>query len=402
VINKIDVFLNMYRKEILVGYLAYKDKKIYFEYDKLFLQSGIELSPYKLPLKSGLFTCEDDLFEGLFGLFADSLPDGWGRLLLDRYFLKEGIDYSDINPLDRLSFIGSFGIGALLYKPCVKDISNNVKNILLDKLSCESIEILNNNSEKNIEQFINLGGSSAGARPKVMIQLNKNNDMLSGTSPLQNGYKHYIVKFASSTDSIDIGKIEYIYSLMAKEAGIDMPDTRLLKGDKGYYFAIERFDRIGDNRVHIHSVAGLTHSDFRFPILDYDDLLGLTLHLTKDVNELLKMYRLSCFNLFSHNRDDHAKNFSFILDIDNNWKLSPAYDLTFSYGPGGEHSTTYLGVGKNPTKEHLIDLANKHNIQNAKTIIDEVRNAISKFEEYAIKFDLSSQSTKLIMQGLKI
>lgn len=154
--------------------------------------------------------------------------------------------------------------------------------------------------------------------------------------------------------------------------------------------------------MHIHSVAGLTHSDFRFPILDYDDLLGLTLHLTKDINEMNKMYRLACFNLFSNNRDDHAKNFSFLLDINNNWKLTPAYDLTFSYGPGGEHSTTYLGEGKNPNEQHLIKLANKHNITNAQDIIYEVKSAINNFTFYANKYSLSSQSTKLILRELKV
>jgi serine/threonine-protein kinase HipA len=211
-----------------------------------------------------------------------------------------------------------------------------------------------------------------------------------------------MVKFASSNATKEIGKIEYIYSLMAQEAGVDMPQAKLLKGNDGSYFAIKRFDRTDDKRVHIHSVAGLTHSDFRFPILDYDDLLGLTLHLTKDINEMNKMYRLACFNLFSHNRDDHAKNFSFLLDINNNWKLTPAYDLTFSYGPGAEHSTTYLGEGKNPNEQHLIKLANKHNITNAQDIIDEVKSAINNFSFYASKYSLSSQSTKIILQELKL
>jgi len=335
-INTIEVFLNMYGKEYLVGKLALKSKVIYFEYDKAFLTTGIEISPYKLPLKSGVMVCDDSLFEGLFGVFSDSLPDGWGRLLLDRYFLKQHIAYSDITPLDRLGFIGNFGIGALSYRPSIDSNLDSINNINLDKLANDSSEILVENSGNNIEDFLVLGGSSSGAIPKVMIQINDNNEILSGTQKLKTGFKHYMVKFPSSLDSKDIGKQEYRYSLMAKKAGIDMPNTKLLKGKNNSYFAIERFDRIEDERVHIHSVAGLTHSDFRMPVLDYDDLLGLTLHLTKDINEVVKMYRLACFNLFAHNRDDHAKNFSFLLNKDNQWKLSPAYDLTFSYGPGGE------------------------------------------------------------------
>ena len=401
-IDTIDVFLNMHAKELLVGKLLYKEKVIYFEYDKLFLKSGIEISPYKLPLKAGVFVCDDKIFEGLFGIFGDSLPDGWGRLLLDRYFLKQGIKYSDINPLDRLGYIGSYGIGALVYKPFIDGISYEIEDIVLDTLAFNSSQILKEESVENIEAFLQLGGSSAGARPKAMVQLNKDSKIISGSAKLKSGFSHYIVKFASSNDSQDIGKIEYIYSLMAKDAKIDIPDTRLLKGTFGSYFAIKRFDRVKDERVHIHSIAGLTHSNFRMPTLDYDDLLSLTLHLTKDMQELLKMYRLACFNLFSHNRDDHAKNFSFLLDGDNNWKLSPAYDLTFSYGPGGEHSTTYLGEGKNPTQEHLVKLAKIHNIKNAHEIIDEVKYSIVNFKKYAKEFNLNNQSLDLILNALKI
>ena len=399
-IDTIDVFLNTYEKELFIGKLLYKEKVIYFEYDKAFLQSGIEISPYKLPLKSGVLVCDDDIFEGLFGIFGDSLPDGWGRLLLDRYFLKQDIKYSDITPLDRLGYIGKYGIGALTYHPYIDGVYSNSQEIVLDTLCEKSLKILKEDSSKDIEKFLELGGSSAGARPKVMVQINNKNEIISGSQKLQDGYEHYIVKFPSSTDSVDIGKIEYIYSLMAKDAKIEIPEIKLLQGNKGSYFAIKRFDRIKDARVHIHSVAGLTHSDFRMPVLDYDDLLNLTLHLTKDINELYKMYRIACFNLFSHNRDDHAKNFSFILDENFTWKLSPAYDLTFSYGPGGEHSTTYLGEGKNPREEHLVKLAKKHNIKHAKEIIDEVKFSISKFKEYTNEYDLNMQSVNLIVSSI--
>lgn len=402
-INSIDVFLSLYEKEFLVGKLAYKDRVVYFEYDEQFLRSGIELSPYKLPLKRGLFSCHDNVFDGLFGLFGDSLPDGWGRLLLDRHFIKQGIRYRDINPLDRLGYVGKYGIGALSYKPCVDNLSSAKQDIVLDTLAQDSIKILKEDSQDNIERLLELGGSSSGARPKVMIQLDKNQNIISGTQKLHDGYAHYMVKFASSSsDTKDIGKIEYIYSLMAKDAKIEMPDTQLLHGKDGAYFAIERFDRVKDRRVHIHSVAGVTHSDFRVPMLDYDDLLTLTFHLCRNMKEVVKLYRLACFNLFSHNRDDHAKNFSFLLDNGYNWRLAPAYDLTFSYGPGGEHSTTYLEEGKAPDEKHLLELARKHNVKNAQEIIDEVKNALKNFKIYAKEFDLSKQTIGMIMKEIKL
>jgi len=374
-VQTIQVLLSTQSPEILVGTLAYKNKKLYFEYDKDFLNTGIELSPYKLPLKAGLHQCDDAVFSGLFGVFADSMPDGWGRLLLDRYLMSQGVKQADITPLDRLGYIGAYGIGALIYKPIIKGLEGQNHPIHLDILAQQSMHILNDDTQQDLRQLLTLGGSSAGARPKILVQIDQHNNIIAGTQTLQEGYQHYLLKFPSILDPKDIGKQEYQHSLMAKTAGVQMPETKLLQGK---YFAVKRFDRVNDKRVHIHSVAGLVHSDFRYPSLDYDDLLSLTLNITKDVNEQVKLFRLAAFNLFAHNRDDHAKNFSFLLDERNQWKLSPAYDLTYSQGPGGEHSTTYLGEGKNPTEQHLIKLAKKHNINNAQTIISQIRDKIKK------------------------
>jgi serine/threonine-protein kinase HipA len=401
-IKTINIFLNQKDKKISVGRLASKDEVIYFEYDKEFLNSKLELSPYKVPLRPGVLICDDNVFEGLFGLFGDSLPDGWGRLLLDRHFLNNGVNYSDITPLDRLSYIGKYGIGALSYEPIIDDIQcTTLKDIVLDELAEASHEILQGESEKLLDELILIGGSSAGARPKVMIQLSDDKkSIIHGAQTLNEGYEHWMVKFASSHDSEDIAKVEYAYSLMAKDASVAMSETTLLSSNKSSYFATKRFDRDADNRIHIHSVAGLTHSDFRFPTLDYDDLLGLALHLTKDVNEQLKMFRLAVFNLLTHNRDDHAKNFSFLMKEDGGWKLSPAYDLTFSYGPRGEHSTTYLGNGKHPTSEILMKLAKKHNINNAATIIQEIKEVVNNFKFYADSVNLKKSSYDRINKAL--
>jgi serine/threonine-protein kinase HipA len=390
VIKILNVFLNSDDQKYHVGKLALKNRSIYFEYEKEFLKTGIELSPYKLPLKDGVHICEDRVFDGLFGVFSDSLPDGWGKLLLDRSLMTKGIMLNDISPLDRLMYTDQYSVGALSYEPIFDNKINLHKDeILLDKLAYSSQKILRGTSEDMLDTLLNLGGSSAGARPKAMIQIDDNNNIIHGSQKLQKGYNHYIVKFASITDDYEIGKMEYIYSLMAKDAGIDISNTKLLHTKTNSYFAIERFDRIKDQRVHIHSVAGLTHSDYRLPSLDYDDLLTLALHLTKDFNEQLKIFRLAVFNLFTHNRDDHAKNFSFLLHK-NKWHLSPAYDLTFSFGPGGEHSTTYLGEGKNPTIEHLKKLGNKHAIKDTDYIIQEVQEVVSRFEQYAKEIDISS------------
>ena len=383
-----------------VGTLAIKNKKIYFEYDKEFLKTGIELSPYKLPLKAGLFRCDDTTFEGIWGVFADSLPDGWGRLLMGRHLMRLEINPHSLSPLDRLAYVGSHAMGALSYEP-EREIQNAFETIVLDDLAKSSAEILEGSSESLLDELLSLNGSSAGARPKVLVQISDDQkQIIHGRQKLKEGFSHWMVKFASSVDSREIGVIEYAYSLMAKEAGLDMPRTALLEGKRGRYFACERFDRVGDRQVHMHSVAGLTHSDFRFPTLDYDDLLSLTLHLTKNMREVEKIFRLACFNLFTHNRDDHAKNFSFIMDEKGVWSFSPVYDVTFSNGPGGEHSTMYLGEGKNPTSEQLFNLAQKLGLKNGKKIINEVVEAMSRWSEFAMVAGVSKKRSSIILAVL--
>ena len=390
-IQTVNVFLHHLDNKLFVGKLALKDRKIYFEYDSDFIQKNIDISPYILPLKRELQVCDDRIFDGLFGVFSDSLPDGWGKLLLDRHLMSKGINFNDITPLDRLCYVGKYGIGALTYEPIYEEIKTKNQEIILDDLANSSINILKGSSYEFLDTLLAIGGSSAGARPKIMAQIDNQNNIIHGSQKLMDGFEHYIIKFPNSNDGLNIGKIEYIYSLMAKKANIEIPNTKLLKGKKSSYFAIKRFDRIQDNRVHIHSVAGLIHSDFRIPSLDYDDLLTLCFHITKDINEVKKLFRLAVFNLFTHNRDDHAKNFSFMLDEKNSWKLTPAYDLTFSYGVGAEHSTTYMGEGKNPTVNHLEKLALKHGIKEFKLVIDEVKSAILEFERFAKEVELPKE-----------
>ena len=398
--QKLTIYLTQQKKQ-KVGTLAQKNKKIYFEYDKEFLKTGIELSPYKLPLKAGLFRCDDTTFEGLWGVFADSLPDGWGRLLMDRHLMKLGINAHSLTPLDRLTYIGDHAMGALSYEPEI-EVESMLDEIILDDLAESSDEILEGSIEVLLDELLILNGSSAGARPKVLVQISDDqNQIIHARQKLKEGFSHWMVKFASDSDSREIGAIEYAYSLMAKEAGLDIPHTALLEGKRGRYFACERFDRVGDRRVHMHSVAGLTHSDFRFPTLDYDDLLSLALHLTKNMQEVEKVFRLACFNLFTHNRDDHAKNFSFITDEKGVWNFSPVYDITFSSGIMGGHSTLYLGEGKNPTKKHLLELGKNHGLKKAQTVIDEVERAVEMWGEFATLAGISSNTQNSIARVFK-
>lgn len=390
--------------EILtMGRLAINNRKIYFEYDAEFLETKFELSPFKLPLRSGVIACEDNIFEGLFGIFNDSLPDGWGRLLLDRKLTNIGINPRTISPLDRLCYTGKNGMGALFYEPEISDAKANPRLKNLDAIADECIHFQEIDDDKFIDDLLVLNGSSAGARPKILVSISKDEKLEITENDPKISHDNWIIKFRSSTDPKDIGSIEYAYHLMAKEAGLDVPKAKLFKSKKcGGYFGVKRFDRQKSSFIHMHTISGLIHADHRVPTLDYETLLKATLHLTKNMQECEKQFRQMVFNIFSHNRDDHSKNFSFLMDKNANWKVSPAYDLTFSSGPVGQHCTTILGEGKNPKIEHILKLAEIVSIKPkiAKAIIDEVKEAILKWGKFANKAGVSEKSKKNILDSL--
>ncbi|HLV24341.1 MAG TPA: type II toxin-antitoxin system HipA family toxin [Moheibacter sp.] len=386
-----------------VGRLAKRDSIIYFEYDNDFVDKGIEISPLRLPLKRGLQELPARPFEGLAGVFSDSLPDGWGRLLFDRMMRANGILPSEISPLDRLAYVGFNGMGALVYEPD-NSPKDNLDFIDLDQLASQTEQVLEGRSEEVISELLALNGSSAGARPKALIGVDQKREKISyGTNNLVDGFEHWLVKFPNSQDGHDAGAIEYVYALMAKKAGILMPEVHLFPSEKGSgYFAVKRFDRDGNKRLHMHTVAGLTHSNFRFPSLDYEDLLNLTGALTKDIREVEKMYRQAVFNVLAHNQDDHAKNFSFLMNENGEWKLSPAYDLTFSSGAGGEQSTMVLGEGKNPTLTHLRKLGLVAGLpkEAVEETIGLTKEALSLWDALSKEYNVDSLNRKLIAKAL--
>ena len=398
-ITEIKVGLNFGSEIQSVGRLAERNGIIYFEYDEDFVQNGVEISPFKLPLRNGVVELPSDPFEGLAGVFSDSLPDGWGRLLFDRMMRSQRITRSQISSLDRLAYVGLNGMGALVYEP---DSSPPIiqEFIDLDHLATQTEKILEGASGEIITELLALNGSSAGARPKALIGVDQARKNISyGVNQLNDGFEHWLVKFPNSQDGIDSGAIEYVYALMAKEAGLYFPDVQLFSSQKGNgFFGVKRFDRQENKRFHMHTVSGLIHSNFRFPSLDYEDLLSLTMALTKDIREVEKMFRLAVFNVMAHNRDDHAKNFSFLMNEFGEWKLSPAYDLTYSNGPGGEQSTMVMGEGRNITIEHLVKLGLEAKI--SKELIDQIiektRNSLSKWNYLANIYGISKSNIELI------
>lgn len=337
-------YLKVFYNDILVGTLAKTPERVAaFEYDPDWLNNGFSISPFSLPLVKKVFIPKYEPFDGLFGVFNDSLPDGWGRLLVDRLFLKNKINPVEIDNLNRLAVVQESGMGALTYKPEHKfQTENDISN--LDILAQECSKILESQNSDNLDELFQLGGSSGGARPKILTSID-NGD--------------WIIKFPSSTDPKNIGEKEYQYSLCAKDCGINMTETKLFPSEIcSGYFGIKRFDRGNNKKVHMVSVSGLLETSHRLPNLDYNLLMKLTLELTRNYEDIGQLFRLMCFNVFAHNRDDHSKNFSYLYDDNKKeWHLSPAYDLTYSSSFNGEHATTINGEGKNPSSDDILTIA---------------------------------------------
>ena len=397
--DQLEVGLCFNEKITPVGRLALRKKKIYFEYDASFLQSKLEISPLKCPLRPGVQMFDPHLFEGLPGVFDDSLPDGWGRLLFDRKMRSEGIALRELSALDRLACVGNDGMGALVYRPNYS-AGKILQNSSLDDLAGQAAHVLSGEACAVLAELLALNGSSAGARPKAMIGVSHDRQKITcGMSLASGSFEPWLVKFPGAGDGLDAGAIEYVYALMAFDAGVEMQDVHLFSAQQGPgYFATKRFDRQGKKRLHCHSVAGLLHADFRTPSLDYEDLLLLTAKLTGDVREVETMFRLAAFNVLAHNRDDHAKNFSFLMDSSGQWKLSPAYDLTFSFGPGGEHSTMVMGEGKNPGKSELLKLGGEAGMPEAfiLAVIEQTKTALGKWRELATGYAVAKTNIDLI------
>lgn len=336
-----------------------------FSYDRSWLSHGFSISPLSLPLREGVFIAQRNPLNGMFGVFDDSMPDGWGRLLTDRMLRRHGIDPYAVNPLARLSIVGSSGMGALEYEPetTIENPSPGVPD--LDALARECLHLLNTEypedaGPRDLDRLFTLGGSSGGARPKILT-------MIDG--------EEWIIKFPSSVDLDNIGETEYRISKLARECGLDMPTTRLFPSRRcAGYFGVRRFDRIrlpggGTGKIHMVSAGGLLETSHRIANLDYGLLMRLTMRMTDSAEECERLYRLMCFNVFIGNRDDHAKNFSYLHDRDHDtWHLSPAYDLTENPGINGEHTTAVNGKGRGITIDDLAGIGTRAGISRSRCL----------------------------------
>jgi len=403
--NKLNVLIDFGKGSFPIGslYLSLSSGRYVFAYDKLFLSYGLEISPYKLPLSSDTVAAElnSDLYD-LHGVFADSLPDDWGKKVQDSEFQKIG--RLEITALDRLAFVGKYGIGALRYEPA-QDFKDGYEIVLLADLRKTAQLVLAGHVEKVTDALLHSGGAGGGARSKFLVDIDvQSPENIRYSQGLPEGnYFPAILKVP--VRSIDVyQRIEYAYSQMASKAGIIVPDTFLLESGKrkSAYFAIKRFDITPDRkRLHTHTFAGLLGVNIREGSPDYTRFLRVTEELTRDHRQVVEGFRRMVFNYLGANLDDHAKNISFAMNELGKWSLAPAYDLGYSTASNGLHSMAINGKRMNPTMDDFEQVAESFDIKDWKQIIEKIAKTLSEWPWYAEKAGVSDKFIKSIRERIK-
>lgn len=396
----------------LVGHLAMNARgELAFQYDGTWLNNGFDLAPHSLPFDDRPNLAPSSVFAGLHGVLNDSLPDGWGLLIMDRALKQhKNLAPQAITPLDRLAYIGHRGMGALEYQPALLPDEADV-DISLAQIAEQSEQLLKGDAAVVLEALRICGGSPGGARPKVTVAFSPDGKTcISGFHDIPDGYSHWIVKFrndshAGEADPLYAGRLECAYADMARAAGLLMPETRLLpvtvNNRQEHYFAVRRFDRQGNHKLHCLSLAGYAYASHRIPCLDYlDGVLPAVKKLTKNTREIENAFRLMVFNILAHNKDDHSKNFAFLRQPESSlWQLAPAFDLTFNHGFNGHHTTAIAGEAKLPGRQHIQSVAQRHKISHWTTIVEEVRAAIANWPQHAQNYDAPKTQINAIKQA---
>jgi len=387
-----------------VGRLAIARPGAVLEYAAAFIASGLEIEPLAPPVAGPIAAREPRVFRGLHGVFADSLPDAWGEELVRRRCRREGVAYESLTPLDRLAIVGRRGMGALAYRPAIPDTGGDAVDF--DALAHGATEILQGRESDVLPELERLGGSSGGARPKVLVALNVTGHARAGDDEIPNGFDGWLVKFRSSHDVSDIGPLEAAYASMARAAGIDVPDHRLIPSatNGGGYFASKRFDRgPGGVRRHVVSVVGALDIDWTVPQIDYHNLLRLVRRVTRSEAEVEQMLRRMVFNIVAHNRDDHAKQHAFIYGEDRRWHLAPAYDLSYSSGPNGQHYLAIAGEAADIGPDPIRKTAEAQDVKRRRlsTIVDEVLGAVERFPEFASTYGVSRRTIQEVQRAVR-
>lgn len=413
-----------------IGYLHQMENGLIgFQYDDHFLTSGIEVSPLRMPLSRITYSfpsLPEETFKGLPGMLADSLPDKFGNIVIANYLESLGRDKDSLTVIERLCYVGKRGMGALEYEPEM-GISNVSEKMDIDALTKLAAAILLEKENLHIKcdahmisQLMQSGSSVGGARAKTLIAWNpKTNDIRSGQISAGLGYEYWLLKFDdvkdnkdkdSQPDEREYTKIEYAYYLMAKASGIEMSECRLYKENGRSHFMTKRFDRIGDKgeKLHMQSLCAIAHMDFNTPReYSYTDAFRVMRNLKLPHRDFLQLYKRMIFNEYARNFDDHTKNIAFLMDKKGVWSLAPAYDMTFSYRKDSMwvsgHQMLINGKSDAITKEDLFAVANDAGIRTseAAACVEQVGEAVSKWELFADEAGLSKKKTEKIQKQLR-
>ena len=382
-----------------IGKLAMAGGQAQLEWSKDVVDSARRISPVLYPPEVGLHAARSRDFEGLHGFLADSLPEGWGRLLMRRQLAKMGMRIEELNGLERLALVGTRGRGALVFAPATTP-TETVETLDLDALAAEATAILMGEEGTLAETLAGLAQGSGGARPKVHVGFGSQGQISVTDDETAPDHEAWLVKFRAPADPIDIGPIEAAYAAMAKAAGLAMSAHRLLSAKAGpAYFATRRFDRPAPGRrLHMISLCGAIEAPADRPSASYDTFMRATQAITRHADDLAACFRRMIFNVLSHNRDDHTRQHSFLMDAGGDWRLAPAYDLTFSPGPGGEHYLDIEGEGRKPTAAHVAAVGRRHGFKDRTiaTTIDQVRAAVTDWPRFAKEAGVSNASRQAI------
>lgn len=394
-----------------------------FEYDKEFVKSGIEVSPIRMPLGVNIYefpSLSGEPFHGLPGLLADSLPDRFGNAVIEQWLMSQGKSISDFTAIDRLCYTGERGTGALEYVPANTDIKDIDESINVKEMVRFASDILDNRKRVSIEanenltysQLVQVGSSAGGARAKATIAWNeKTNEIRSGQINLGPGFDYWLMKFDNVTKNGDHGLedkpeytlIEYAYYLMAKDAGINMNESRIYKSGEDHHFMTKRFDRENGQKLHMQSLGALAHISYQEPgICGYELAVMYMRELGISYKEIEQFYRRMVFNCLAVNQDDHVKNISFIMDRTGKWTLSPAYDITFSYNLSNKwlraHQMTINGKTAGIGLSDLLKAGNNMGIKERKCneIINDVSTSIGRFQLFAEQAGINEKTFEYI------
>ncbi|MCA8240198.1 MULTISPECIES: type II toxin-antitoxin system HipA family toxin [Burkholderia] len=359
---------------------------VVFEYSDDARKRGLELSSYALPLHGARLRKDFPAHQlGLPGPVYDALPDGWGMLLMDRLFKRRGLNAARIGPLERLAYIGNHAMGALSFEPVAPEILAPQQDIPLARLAAEVQEVLDGEGGEFLHQLLQVGGSPQGARPKALVYRDPRSGVF--TTAAVAGFEAWLVKFPARQEHPEVCAIEMVYAECLRMCGIETPDTLHFNLPDGMAaFASRRFDRLDGLRVPMQSVAAFTGADYKTPgALDYVNFLRATHMCTNDVREKARAFERAVFNVAFNNRDDHPKNFAYVMSRSGEWKLAPAYDVTFCEGPGGYHQMDVMGEALRIDRAALLGLAKEAELPAAAAgdMIDGMCGVASQFSTIA-------------------